>query len=219
MIKFRGRLVIMSVTFLLGVAAAWGLLLGDDDTARRADAPVAAQNAQSVRVQVPAAMWEASFFKFLSENTDEANLPRLRDVSLPKGDLVMRFWYDARPYIVRGLVLRRLGDEWSAVHLDLTRGPEHSPAEQEALAAPKSGWGKAWDRLVSAGILTLPDASEVQCRSGVLDGVGYVVELRFDETYRTYRYGNPQHADCGEAKRMVLIEEIIADEFGLKDSR
>jgi hypothetical protein len=87
--------------------------------------------------------------------------------------------------------------------------------QQKALAAPKSGWEAAWERLARAGILTLQDASEVQCQSGALDGVSYVVEINVNKTYRTYRYGNPQFMKCNEAKRMVAMIEIIADEFSL----
>lgn len=59
------------------------------------------------------------------------------------------------------------------------------------------------------------DVSKTQCKADVLDGIGYVVETNINREYRTYRYGNPRLAECDQAKRVVLIEEIIADEFGL----
>jgi hypothetical protein len=71
---------------------------------------------------------------------------------------------------------------------------------------------------VSAGILILPDAAEIQCRAGILDGMGYVVELCKDRTYRTYMYDNPQYANCDDAKQMIKIAGIIQDEFGWEDN-
>ena len=71
---------------------------------------------------------------------------------------------------------------------------------------------------MGAGILTLPDASEVRCNTQVLDGMGYVVEIDADQTYRTYMYDNPQYAKCDEAKRMIKLSEIVDEEFGWKDA-
>jgi hypothetical protein len=55
----------------------------------------------------------------------------------------------------------------------------------------------------------------VGCRVGGRDGMSYVVEINSDRTYRTYMYDNPFYAKCDEAKRMMKIGEIVADEFGL----
>jgi hypothetical protein len=84
--------------------------------------------------------------------------------------------------------------------------------QQESLGPPKSGWEAAWKRLTDAKILTLPDGS-VNCKTEVLDGIGYVVETNVNRKYRTYRYGNPSLATCDEAKQIVRIEAILADEF------
>jgi hypothetical protein len=46
-----------------------------------------------------------------------------------------------------------------------------------------------------------------------------VVEINKDRVYRTYEYGNPNFAKCGEAKQMIELGEIIANEFGLGDFR
>lgn len=89
---------------------------------------------------------------------------------------------------------------------------EPSLIRQENLGAPKSGWEAAWKRLTDAEILILPDGS-VNCKTEALDGISYVVETNVDRKYRTYRYGNPQLANCDEAKRMQLIETILSEEF------
>jgi len=50
----------------------------------------------------------------------------------------------------------------------------------------------------------------------VEDGKGYVVETNHDYVYRTYQYSNPDKEKLKEAKQMIKIGEIIADEFGLE---
>ena len=81
------------------------------------------------------------------------------------------------------------------------------------LDVPKSGWDVAWQRLVDTGILTLPDAEKIDCRGGALDGMSYVVQYKLKNTYRTYMYDNPNYAKCDEAKQMIEINRIIAEEF------
>jgi hypothetical protein len=48
-----------------------------------------------------------------------------------------------------------------------------------------------------------------------LDGIGYAVETNQNGKYRIYFYSNPNLQKTEEAKRMMKIGEIIADEFGL----
>ena len=45
------------------------------------------------------------------------------------------------------------------------------------------------------------------------DGMSYVVEYNSDGIYRTYMYDNPVYAKCGEAKRMIEIGNIIAEDL------
>jgi hypothetical protein len=55
----------------------------------------------------------------------------------------------------------------------------------------------------------------VKCDEIMIDGLSFVVETNFNWSYRTYHYGNPQHAKCNEAKRIISIIQIIFDEFAL----
>src|SRR5262249_1387727 len=143
----------------------------------------------------------------------------LRTTELSEHDLEVRFWYDGRPHLINGFIIRRHGDQWSAIGIRQTNEGEPPQVSQEVLPKPKSGWDAAWQRLVNAGILTLPDGwSNKKCHSEVLDGGAYVVETKVNRVYRTYMYGNPQFAKCDEAKLILLIEKIIADEFALKNA-
>ena len=166
---------------------------------------------------MPAGNWEANIFPIIDTRTNAANLPSLRTVNLPDGDLEARVWIGFGLNGEDGFILRRSSNQWSAVYLRgfFDRYPPKIYQEQISLGAPKSGWEQTWQRLVEAGILNLPDASAIGCNPHVLDGVGYVVETNTHKTYRTYMYDNPQYAKCDEAKRVIKISEIIYDEFGL----
>ena len=83
------------------------------------------------------------------------------------------------------------------------------------LDPPKSGWDVLWNKLVDAGILTLPDSPRPQCPTEALDGISYIVETNVNRTYRTYMYSNPKLMKCPEAKQILRIEETLGDEFSL----
>ncbi len=172
------------------------------------------QTAQGLTLEIPDARWEPAFFEALEERTKKAGMSSLRKTVLPDHDLEVRFWYDHFE-VISGVIIRRSGENWSATYLRQKDDHQPSSLQQESLETPKSGWEVAWRRLTSAGILTLPDGSTMKCRSDVLDGISYVVETNLDRKYRTYRYGNPQFADCEESKRILSIESIIFEEFRL----
>jgi hypothetical protein len=120
--------------------------------------------------------------------------------------------------MIYGVILRRASDRWTATFLYGTSERKFGQPfqmKEKVLDVPKSGWEAAWGRLTRAGILTLSDASAVQCHAVALDGMGYVVETSVNGTYRTYRYGNPQLMKCGEAVRMIKIAEIMEEEFDM----
>jgi hypothetical protein len=158
----------------------------------------------------------------INERLAKANLPSLRTVLLPDGDFEVRVWIG---FGVNGedcFILSNFSGKWSAIHLQGMAEAPPFPNSLAPLPSPKSGWNRAWHRLIDAGILTLPDAMEVKCYPMVLDGIGYVVESNIYSTYRTYSYSNPWYDNpplykrCNEARQMILIGKIIGDEFGLE---
>ena len=207
--KLSTRLLIAAFTFIIGISLSAWLLRHS--------------HGQEFRVSIPDHRWVHFWFevtgletKSLNEITHEAELPNLRAAALPGDDIEARVWVLGQQRS-RGLILRRTAGRWSAIHLrGILTGQKLE--KREILTAPHSGWEGAWARLVSAGILILPDAAEIQCRAGILDGMGYVVELSKDRTYRTYMYDNPQYANCDDAKQMIKIADIIQDEFGWEDN-
>lgn len=201
--KLSIRLIAALVAFVLGVAATTAWLIN-----RQLAEP-------ETRLVIPAAGWEPIFFREINAVTKLAGLTDIRKTILTDDDVEARVWWGGGLEPLEGVALKRVAREWSAVSLKADRYYEPQKAERIGLLAPKSGWEACWQRLVDAGILTLPDASEIDCNVSMLDGMGIIVEINKDRTYRTYMYGNPFYAKCDEAKRMLMIGEIIADEFGL----
>jgi hypothetical protein len=173
------------------------------------------QPAQVLTLEIPDAVWEPGFFEALEKRTKIVGMTSLRNTVLPDHDLEVRFWYD-RFEVIAGVIIHRSSGNWSAFYLRQREQHLPSSAQLESLGPPRSGWEAAWGRLTDAGILTLPDGFTRKCSSGALDGIGYVVETNVDQKYRTYWYGNPQWADCEEAKRILSIESIISEEFPLR---
>jgi hypothetical protein len=195
-------MIVASLTFLLGVAVATVWIIN---------------RSQTPRLVVPDAAWEPFLFRSIDERTAESGLPQLRTVLLHDDNLEVRVWVGFGQNGEDGLILRRSSGQWSALHLHgmFERYPPNK--YQQILDAPKSGWQVAWQRLVEAGILILPDASAIRCSTNIKDGVSYVVEINTNKTYRTYMYDNPAHAKCEEAKRIIKLGEIISQEFGLEE--
>jgi len=156
------------------------------------------------------------FFREIDERTRQANLTSLRAAVLPNDDLEVRIWMVVSYYGLDGIVVRRFGGQWSATYLKgVSKDPRVKEVYEKPLGEPHSGWQALWQRLVSAGLLTLPDASDVNCKVLAADGLGYIVETNKDNTYRTYMYGNPQYAKCNEAKQFIRLIEILDQEFGV----
>jgi len=157
----------------------------------------------------------------INDRLAKVNLPSLRTVLLPDGDFEVRVWIGFGLNGKDCFILRNFSGQWSAIHLQGMAEAPPFPNSLTPLSSPKSRWDKAWQRLIDARILTLPDAAEVKCNPKLMDGIGYVVESNINMTYRTYLYDNPWYDKpwykrCNEAKQMILIGKIIGEEFGLE---
>ena len=161
--------------------------------------------------------WRPIFFESINKRAELSNLPNLQVAVLAGNDIEIRVWVGFGLTELEGFILERSGGQWSALHLDGIHRRLPRSKFQRKLPPPKSGWETAWQKLVDGGILTLPDAANLQCNANVLDGTGYVVEVNAYQSYRTYLYDNPAYAKCDEAKRMIDLGEVIADEFGVQN--
>ncbi len=218
MSKTRINFIFGFFALFIGIAVTTACLSSGKHMAIQPKATPTPQNAPGLQLEIPDAPWEPAFFNALEERAKTVSLPSLRTVVLPEHDLEARFWYDHFE-VISGLIIRRSGNKWFAIGLRQIHDHLPSSIKQEDLRPPRSGWKDAWKKLVDAGVLTLPDASKAGCRTEVLDGLGYVVETNVNRKYRTYRYGNPAFAKCDEAKQMILVGQILGDEFSFLDSK
>ena len=203
--KLTTRLITALLTFAVGITATaiWYL--------RRQPAN------QEVRLSIPNASWEPIFFRDINAVANLSGQADLRKTGLAGGDVEVRVWWGFGLSPLEGVTIRHIAGQWSAIHVKADNYYEPKKAERRELRPPKSGWAAVWRRLIEAGILWLPDASEVSCGEGGLDGIAFAIETNTNKTYRTYKYSNPMLAQCSEAKRVMEISDIIHEEFGLEE--
>jgi hypothetical protein len=150
----------------------------------------------------------------IDQLTSLAGLPELRKVRLRKGDIEARVWRGFGLGLLEGVLIKRVGGEWSGLHVSETidQHGDVQAAEVNQLKTPKLGWESFWGKLVDKGILKLPLTPENECETKYIDGTLYVVEINQNGTYRNYQ--NLEGADeCRESKQMTEIGEIIGLEF------
>ena len=170
---------------------------------------------RAMKVEVPHASWEPNYFRQINAVAGLSGQSNLRANRLPRGDSEARIWWGFGLSPLEGVMLRRSGSQWTAIHVKADDYSEPSKAERIQLSTPRSGWDTLWTRLVNEKILSLPDASEIDCNAGGLDGLSVVVETNADNTYRTYMYNLPLASKCDEDKHILAILDIIVEEFSL----
>lgn len=209
--------VLLVILFVGALVTVW--LRGCRSMDLRMPTSPAAQNQgdrSSLQTRLEA-RWEPIFFKAIRDRISEVGVPDLRTVQPPDDDFEIRVWVGLGIQGEDGIFLKHSSNQWSAVHVHAMGERPPFVASLSDLNEPRSGWHVAWQKLTEAGILTLPDALAINCNTHMFDGKSYVVEINKDKAYRTYLYDNPRHAKCGEAKQILTMGEIIADEFGLRE--
>ncbi len=171
------------------------------------------QKKDEFRKIIPQTHWERIFFEGINEQAAKSKLENIRSKALPDGDLEVRIWIGFGLGYLQGFILNQTSGEWSATYLTA-----HKQIYKK-LQSPRSGWEVTWLNLVNAGLLSLPDAEEINCSVNGIDGESYVVEYNINNTYRTYLYDNPTFPVCKQAKQMIEIRNIIAEEFGILGKR
>lgn len=169
---------------------------------------------QELRREIPKSKWVGIFFKGIDDRAKQAKLTVLREAVLPNDDLEARLWFDTGHDQLNGIIIRKSGGTWSATYLHELSTKSSEP--NELMQPPRSGWDLFWQKLVDAELLTLPDASEVDCNVFAFDGSGFIVETNVNRIYRTYLYDNPLDAKCDQAKRLLNLIRIVNEELGAK---
>lgn len=155
-------------------------------------------------------------FEEINKRAKLAKLGNLRRVSLPEDDLELRVWIGFGVIPLEGFVIKRSSGRWLSTHLRSISPRLARRDYQRTLQAPKSGWEPFWQHLTNEGVLTLPDSSELKGEILAADGESFVVEVKRGNSYRTYRYSNPDLQQWPEAKSILGIVQTVLDEFDVQ---
>ncbi len=157
-----GRSAIL-ILVLAAVGATSFIILNRDAATHEIERQALGRQTESLQLDIPNAPWESWFFESLAERTKAANISNLRAQQLPPDDFEVRFWYDHFE-IISGVVIRRSGQKWSASWIYQTLDHQPSSATQLKLTRRSPAGKRCGNNLVTAGILTLPDGSQVSVR-------------------------------------------------------
>lgn len=199
MSKLSTRFFIVILTFVGGVFAVAGWFYY--------------QESQKIQIIIPNIQKDSILFEGLNEATNLSKLKELRQSVLRKGDIEIRIWRGFSLSQLEGVILKRADGQWSGLHLRTSRYDEAKDVKIEKLSAPKSGWESFWKQLTAKEILTISQTSENECDIPEIDGMGYVVEINQDRTYRYYFYPEENGKRCREAAQVKDIGEFIGLEF------
>ena len=167
---------------------------------------------QPKQFEIPNASWEKIFFKEINNVTRLSNIQELREKNLLSSNIEIRIWRGFGLSKLEGIIVKRTNQKWSALHIKGNNYTEITETTVTNLNAPKSGWDSFWEKIEERGILTLPDASQIDCEAIIIDGTSYVIETNHQKKYRVYRY-NSEVLKCTEAEKAAKIGEIFAEEF------
>jgi hypothetical protein len=197
------KLIIVSITtFAIGVCSVAGWIYY--------------QESQRIEVILPAHRWEPIFFKDIDRITDIVGIKQLRTTVIGKDDVEVRFWHGFGLQNTEAVILKRSAGHWSAKHIVGEQGMNPEWATIEDLPEPRLGFDKLWNELTGKGLLTLADASEIDCEYEGLDGLVFVVELNQNHTYRTYMYGGDR---CYQARTVDTMDAIIGEQFSTENDK
>lgn len=170
-------------------------------------------------LSIPNEYFDKVFSEYINPLTKKYDFTELREKYYSGNDFEVRVWLSTSQ--TDGFIIKRIGEDWAAIALKEIDCKKFSyyPKDKNYnlgktnLSSPKSGWENTWKKLLEAGIFNLPNSNDVS----YLDGIGYIVETNQSGKYRIYFYNSPNLQKTEEAKRMVKIGEVIADEFGLNN--
>lgn len=133
----------------------------------------------------------------------------------------IRVWF--REKSDRLLILLQKDSDWHATlwnysfNYDPVTDTLVSISKNEKDVVPKMGFQKFLDSLIALKIFTLPDYNLLPDYSIGTDSHSTVVEIGTPASYRIYSYADPvsHQKEFWQAKNIVLIEQLIKDQFNL----
>lgn len=163
--------------------------------------------------------WVKYILDETTKQAAKAGLSDLKTTVFAETDLEMRFWVSSIDGL-RGIVFKRNSNRWTVTQLEYVdyRGILNPI---QPYPEPDFGWDVFWEKLVSEGILELPDGSCFKDYQSAMDGITVTVEVNIRGAYRIYEYFNPtlQTAENGvkdphsiaAARQMTKILGLVLD--------
>jgi hypothetical protein len=162
---------------------------------------------------------ELLFEEHINERVKEAKIVSLKEKRLDDKDLEFRVWVGFGKKPLEGFVISRIAGKWQGTYLESINDTIKPPFNKR-LPSPKSGWEEFWKQVTEAGLMTLPDFSELKgYEADGGDGTSYVVEVKTNGVYQTYAYIQPYYQKHQEAKQMLRIAETLYTEFSIESDR
>lgn len=106
------------------------------------------------------------------------------------------------------LVVRRLGNEWSAILLG--NGDRFSCLYQKSVK-PKSEWQKLWDEILAKGLNAFPDGYKADYI--VEDGDGFDLEVMYQGRLTRVSIPHPESQNSPIAKQILELSDYLGQEF------
>lgn len=199
--KLSTRLLIVLMTFLVGVAATGGWLYYE--------------KTRPPEVILTDHRLEKFYFPEINKATELAGIGELRKTGLSPEDIEIRVWRAAAFEPLEAFILKRRNNIWLAHHLKTDKVSEPTGAQVKRLYPEKAGWNAFWQQITDQGILTINGPSDPDCGRWFLHPMIYVVEINHQKTYRANKY--VAGGKCFEAERIGEIGDIIGYEFDTGD--
>jgi hypothetical protein len=198
MLRLGKSIVPKTLSIILGLCLAAGC--------------VSQQPTRDLQMLIPNAHRDKVLFREINKTTSLANLPELRKMRVADGDIAIRVWRGFGTSPLEGVFIERISGQWYGYHIKADQYADPKSVKVERLETPKSGWESFWKDIVDKGLMTIQQSSENECDISSTDGLGYVVEINQNSSYRNYFY--PENAEkCNEAEQIKKIGEIIGSEF------
>lgn len=166
--------------------------------------------------QSNAQRYKSYFFELIKERIEGTNIKNLKDLELNPSSEEIRIWVSISFSPLQGVILQQLGSEWKASFLPPIKRDSKIIEMARSLPPPKSGWNSFWEKMRELEIYTLPDAQEINVNKIYPDAEATMVEIKTNNTYRTYVYVGYTFSERVEPKKLAEIIDTLSQQFGLK---
>jgi hypothetical protein len=163
--------------------------------------------------------WEKLVFEEVKQRLDKTKIIPLKSKELDSDSIEIRVWvgFDRSP--LRGLILKRTGQESEGVYIPPIREVSSSANAPYLLHHPKSGWDDLWEKLEELEIKTLPDWTEIGMEPDYTDTRIAVIEIKTSDSYKTYMsfgFNTPKELERKQVRHVYEILDVMSNEFGVE---